>query len=293
MLRRYSPSSPSEARACLANRSLVFIGDSMARRLFFALRVALGESSEDDFAKMNRFRDGRHDIKDPATGLSVSFLWDPFLNETDWGSLKRHSLPIVSAGLWHLRHFDEAAQAAFERSVRSLLDGWWSRSPQASSPILIRLLSPVVWDKLSPERQKTLLPASLQKLNRFLRALSVPVLNAVFPPLVSEALHTVYASLPNPSAKTEDGLHYDYAVVSAEISIFLNGFCNGGHLLSSNQTSFKKMTACCHPGPVLSPKNHIFIIVLTLFALFCLGWRGLHQGTTSCAIMAVSRHLYL
>jgi hypothetical protein len=305
MLHPYT-ARPSDVRECLSlmssdNSSLFFVGDSIARRLFLATKVALGDALEADFEKTDEtLRDTRlrlwshgdlsHTTSD---GLTIAFRWDPFLNATSYQD--RRVFPIVSAGFWHLQHFGEdppTAFDAFQKAVNALLDQWnntLANGYEGSNPLLLRLVSPVVHAKLSPDRQENLNEQALKDYNQFIREFAASYSQKHYPvspsslPLVSEALHAVFTNHPDLAPKTEDGLHYDFSVTSKELNVLLNGICN--KKLFSQPKYKGKVTACCHSGPKLKTKNYSFLGFLILYAAFCLLWRYLNSGiyVLSCA----------
>lgn len=267
------------------NASLFFVGDSIARRLFLATKVALGDAQEADFEKMDGvLRDSQDEDISHTTldGVTIAFRWDPFLNTTSYRD--RRVFPVVSAGFWHSQHFGEDPATAFghfQQSVHALLNHW-DRSfsdSDATNPFLLRLVSPVVHAKLSPNRQETFREKNLEEYNRFIRdfsalhSLESHSSSSTSLPLASEALHAVFMNHPDLAPRTEDGFQYDYSVTSTELNVLLNGICN--EKLFNGLNSKRKVTACCHSGPKLKSKNYFFMGSLILYAVSCLIWRSL------------------
>src|SRR6267154_1319908 len=112
MLHSYQP---KDASACLSSRRVVFIGDSIARKLFFqfgqVLDPALPKGPPSDEQKHSD-----HALHSKA-GTQLEFYWDPYLNTsltrefinlpTKTGNAteilsRKPSLLILGSGLWYL-----------------------------------------------------------------------------------------------------------------------------------------------------------------------------------------------
>ena len=100
---------------CLQNRKLVFIGDSSTRQIFWTTGKKLGLHDEGR-EKHTTFSIG-------AKGVSIEFIWDPYLNATHRhreltaasiymdgvSTVGTTAALLIGGGLWHDHYLEEAS----------------------------------------------------------------------------------------------------------------------------------------------------------------------------------------
>ncbi|KAF5385507.1 hypothetical protein D9757_005356 [Collybiopsis confluens] len=230
MLYQYKPET---AETCLAGREVVFIGDSVTRRLFFQfahlLDPSLPTAPQNDGLKHadHRFR--------TTFGSQISFYWDPFLNST-------RTYAIIS------EESDTQNQSAFERpAILALGGGLWN----------LRYMEEIVPSKLSVERAESMHSSDIDAMNSDLYHRLYP--RAYTSTYLSVALPVVFNQMLDPS-QTQDGIHFADSVVGVQANILLNLHCN-----DKLPKRFPMEATCCRSYP--SPGLLQLLIILSLLGL--------------------------
>ena len=292
MLHTYKPKSVGQ---CLAGRSVVFIGDSITRVLFYgALRTMDPSVTPDGQAKHS-------DRTLNIGGIEWRYVWDPFLNSTTWSEIlsgnymsslppptgtskedlsikNRPALLVVGSGLWYL-------------GLPTGIDTWKMKIDhlfQISSPRMAHkqariadeiVLLPVeypAFEKLNQARKHKMHPNDVQQMNAY----SLQKLNSSpsSPIAIPTVMNLISQEAPS---ETEDGLHYSNKLTDIQARILFNLHCNDQLL-----KKFPLDKTCCFQYP---PPNWIQII----FLLFLLVWAPLglyiHQYPNS----SLAVHAYL
>ncbi|KAI0788670.1 Cas1p-domain-containing protein [Abortiporus biennis] len=231
---------PKDITSCLETRSVVFIGDSVTRQLFFQFAhmadSSLPTSPPDDEHKHVDY------TLESKNGLQISFYWDPFLTGDDTkryisgsagnGTLDRPSLLVIGSGLWYLRYAtDSGGLPAWESKMETILQGL--STYEVADRVVILPVEDVVPSKLSKDRAESMRASDIDAMNsdlyHRLRPLSANTEFSIFGPSKPNNrfidLPLVFNKMLEPS-QTEDGLHFSDALVKVQANVLLNLRCN-------------------------------------------------------------------
>lgn len=268
---------PTDCALCFDRREIVFIGDSITRKLFFQfatiLDPALPTAPSDDTLKHSD-----HSLS-ASLGARITFYWDPFLNSTRTQRIlaKRPADPlkvvrdptppallVLGGGLWNLRYSElSGGIPAWEANMENILESI-SRNPSSMPDRTVILpVEEVVPSKLSRDRVVTMQSFDIDAMNSDL-------FHRVSPPS-GDYLH-LFASPPPPlpvsfplvfnqmldASQTDDGLHFSDSVVKAQANILLNLRCN-----DQLPKTFPMNKTCCrsYPRPTLLQLLVLFVMI--------------------------------
>lgn len=272
-----------DASTCLASRQVVFIGDSVTRKLFFqfgqVIDNTLPKAPTDDQQKHSD-----HSLRSKA-GTRLEFYWDPYLNTTHTqnllnppkdtvgggtgntteGSLfNKPSLLVIGSGLWYLRYPDSGGLSAWEAKIESTVDAL-TRGPKPADEVVLLPVEEVVPAKLSRERASSMQLPDIDAMNSDL-------FHRIHPPqsdssrLFSAQPLSLPISMPLvfnkmlDSTETEDGLHFSDKLVKIQANILLNLRCNDGL-----PKIFPLDKTCCRAYPRPSSLQIIILAVAILW----------------------------
>ncbi|KAI7936645.1 hypothetical protein MJO28_015544 [Puccinia striiformis f. sp. tritici] len=295
MLHTYKPKTVGQ---CLAGRSVVFIGDSITRVLFYgALRTMDPSITPDGQAKHS-------DRTLKIGGIEWRYVWDPFLNSTTWSEIlsahymsslpsptstskedlatkNRPALLVVGSGLWFL-------------GLPSGIDSWKQKIDhlvQLTSPSLTTrkshsriadeiVLLPVeypAFDKLNQARKQKMHPNEVKEMNAY--TLQTVDSNPSSPITIPTVMNLISQQAPS---ETEDGLHYSNKLSDIQARILFNLHCNDQVI-----KKFPLDKTCCFRYPT---PNWIQIILL----LFLLIWAplGIYINHYPNSPLAVHSYLF-
>jgi len=280
--------SRDDFRDCLAQRRVLFIGDSVTRQLFFAAAKRLDFAKADEkFLEVFVSDNPQHDVTLDVEDVSLEFIWDPWLNSTrlreelthfrpatSWPAIHGHDddpaalVVLGSPGLWAARNGGDAYFNLFRRSVDAVRP-YLSRpvTPHGRADVAYRdldnhiLLAPVQvpwFAKLSSRRAETLSPPRIQRMNDFLDNLPA-----------AERSHVVgtFNKMTRdiePRTFVDTGLHVTEGVAERWIDVVLNVRCNSA--LVSNGWANKR--TCCVRSPRLVRGQVILVCLSLVPALF-------------------------
>lgn len=180
-MRKYSSNDVS---TCLANRRVLFIGDSTIRQVFWSVAKALDPGANPSLA-------GKHvDITVEKSDVTLEFIWDPWLNSsrlhTELSSYNGENaqnevgnipaLMLMGCGLWYARHENLNGLKMWKDNIDDVVQhmGVGRRTTDMTGSDLL-LLSPVTvpaWAKLSGNRKATITPQKILAMNQYLQQLS-------------------------------------------------------------------------------------------------------------------------
>ncbi|TFK57032.1 Cas1p-domain-containing protein [Heliocybe sulcata] len=272
---------PKDASSCLSGRDVLFIGDSVTRKLFFQtahlVDGALPTSPPDDEQKH-----ADHTLV-AKSGTRLSFYWDPFLNSTrvtdilvsGLGSgasnrLSPHSKPallVLGSGLWYLRYSESSGGLpAWESNMEKVLNSISFAPSLVADEIVMLPVEEVVPAKLTRERAATMRMADIDAMNSDLyHRINPPSSDTVrlfYPnrPPMPVSYPAVFNLMLDPS-RTDDGLHFSDDVVKIQANILLNSRCN-----DALPKKFPFDKTCCRRYPWPS-----FVYLAFLAFIFFLG----------------------
>lgn len=231
-----------DASTCLASRQVVFIGDSVTRKLYFqfaqVIDSTLPKAPLDDDHKHSD-----HSLRSKA-GTQLEFYWDPYMNTSttrefiDPQSSARNStegrkptLLVLGSGLWYLRYPESGGLSAWEANIEATLKNITRADSKPADEIVLLPVEEVVPSKLSPERASSMQSSDIDAMNSdlFHRIHPPPSdTSRVFyisKPTAPISLPLVFNQMLDPS-QTEDGLHFSDNIVKAQANILLNLRCN-------------------------------------------------------------------
>lgn len=273
MLRTYKAKDLS---ACFNARPIVFIGDSVARKLFFVFANILDETlplGPPDNAQ----RHADHVLR-AKDGTQLSFFWDPFWNSTHVSTLAspakvadestKAALLVLGSGLWYLRYSDTSGGLpAWEAKMEAVLNSLAVNGHQHADEIVILPVQEPVPSKLSKARADTIHYADVDAMNSDLLHRVLTLARNGTPP----AHVPTSFNLMLDESQTEDGLHYSDVVNRAQANLLLNHRCN-----RQLPQKFPFDSTCCKPYPYLQLLNSLLLAGVILCGPVL--W-FLHRGT--------------
>ena len=278
----------SDITGCLGARRIVFIGDSRARDLYWALNKRLNyqaATEQEVLAQKHQSQTFGH------ADMVVDFIWDPYLNSTalheqlaayqnSWEptgeSFKVTGGPailLVGGGLWHMRHLGDAFLTEYKASIEEVIryespgssPRWNSlfssrrwKTEHSNDLMAIAPVQDVSYDSLSPSAKEGLTSDKVNELNDYLLTVSS-----------SNQASVVFSFQSMTSASNlafqEDGIHINEKIINREIDILLNLRCNA-RLLRSKM--YPKDKTCCG---TYAPPNWVqtVLMILSLAILLC------------------------
>ena len=258
-----------DASACFRSKELIFIGDSVTRKLFFQV-VQVLDRSLPSVPPSDAGKHANHRFH-TTSGTDLTFTWDPFLNSSytqsvllksrDNDSTTSPAMLVLGSGLWYLRYSNSSAWAnRIEHIFHSLVT-----NPKPADEVVILPVEHIVSSKLTPERALTLRPPDIDAMNSELYHRINPPSDD-FKYSFTSALRSVTASLPLvfnqmvDESLTEDGLHYSDAVIRAQANILLNLQCN-----NKLPKTFPFNKTCCnrYPWPSVLHLTVLGLVVLS------------------------------
>ncbi|KAI1096525.1 Cas1p-domain-containing protein [Rostrohypoxylon terebratum] len=260
----------SSVRACLADRNVVFVGDSTIRQVFRAAvqrfkpeRVKIANGNSSNTGRQHR------DLSFEAGGVKFDFIWDPWLNSSKLEKVLSnfHSLPMPpkefttrkeedaspalillgAPGLWAARYGRDDFLDIFKRRIDHITpyisDRFdenmpWMLNFDAGDIANHILLAPVQipeYEQLSPSRRRIITAIRIGEMNDYLSQLSQDQSSHI--PWVYNKL-----SVGSGNDSSVDGLHVSDSVAAHKLDIAINAHCN---TISRRSSSFKG--TCCVP----------------------------------------------
>lgn len=251
----------ADTQNCLQTRHLVFLGDSTAREVFWAMARKLNDTRVRELSTIV----GKHqDITFRSGMVSLKFLWDPFLNATnfiDQINSPERSLAgddtntlIVAAGLWHIKHLQAFSFSSFSESLLQLLSYTSSLSTETI------LLPTSISAKLQAVNGsgQTFHPARISELNGAMDNLHHDSSRHLY---VNSFLN---AKKDGPWIYQEDGLHLVDHVSTLQADILLSYICRNPDQVSPLG---HRHSQCCIPPPSPSTAQRILLFVAIIFVV--------------------------
>jgi hypothetical protein len=260
---------------CLRQRRIVLIGDSTTRQIFWAVAKKMDqEKAEEEITEMLDMDEKHRDLEFRSAGVTVQFIWDPFLNSTGLDRELKKFRPdpeldssdadesaglilLGAPGLWYARHGQLNFHKDFRDSIEKVIPymdhaNEGNAMLQVSRPFPSRKYSPnflllapvqVPWyTALSPSRAETITPEKIDQMNDYLQQVSAHSSADV---VWSYSLMTHAGR----SQYEESGLHVVDNVAHRKADVLLNLRCNA----DSASKGYPFNRTCCsnykEPGP--------------------------------------------
>lgn len=286
MLANYGPKQFS---SCLSGRTLIFTGDSIVRRIFLQALNVLDPGY--DTTKLDGMGEKHRDHSIVAGGIELQYIFDPYLNSSRTIDIlerrdktqknkdgSKPALFVLGSGLWELRRLEgDKVTKVYIEAIERIISATSATStknknrPQIADEIILIPVEHTVHSKLDSDRVKTMRNEGISKLNAELRKRIPPYQSSTISDL--SVLYALNKLIDTPLAvhHTEDGLHYDKAVVGTQLNLILNLRCND---VMPKKFPFDKTCCMQYPAP-----NWVQIIII----LFALIWAplGTHYYTSS------------
>lgn len=262
----------------------------MTRKLFFQVAQVLDRSlpsvPPNDAGKHadHRFH--------TASGIDLTFAWDPFLNTSYTQSVllksrdndTSKSLPspamlVLGSGLWYLRYSNSSGGVrSWESRIEHIFYSL-ATNPKPADEVVILPVEHIVSSKLTTERALTMHPSDIDAMNSDLY-------HRINPP--SDHFKSSFSNPPRPIAVslplvfnqmvdeslTEDGLHYSDAVIKIQANILLNLQCN-----DKLPKAFPFNKTCCNRYPWPSAL-HLLVLGFTVLSGPWLVYKAIVSGET-------------
>ncbi|TVY22590.1 putative O-acetyltransferase [Lachnellula hyalina] len=284
---------------CFHKRRLVFVGDSTTRQIFCAVAKKMDqERAEEEISGLLDSNAKHTDLEFVSGGVSVQFIWDPWLNSTGLDQeLKKYRAEPLDAtideedesaglillgapGLWYARHSQENYFRDFRDTIDAIIPYMDHASgeeamvpksrpfPSRSQSPNFLLLAPIQvpwYPALSPSREVTITPEKIDQMNDYLQQVSQHSSADV---VWSYSLMSWAGS----GAYEESGLHIVNNVAHRKADILLNLRCNSD--AASKGYPFNR--TCCsnytHPSVI-----QWIVLVLGLLLLPTLTYMRRHH----------------
>jgi hypothetical protein len=266
-----------DIQECFHQRRLVFVGDSTVRQIYWAVTKKMDlERAQEEFSIMLDHDEKHKDLEFTSGGVSVEFIWDPWLNssglehelrkfranpslDVDGGLDNSAGLLLVGApGLWYARHGQENYAKNFRDAIDKVIP-FMDHEPEteskkhASAPLPtgkltpnLLLLAPIQvprYQSLSPSREATITPDKIDQMNDYLQQVSA---NSNADIVWSYSLMTWNTR----GVYEESGLHVVDNVAHRKADVLLNLRCNADAV----NTGYPFDRTCCqnykHPGGI-------------------------------------------
>ncbi|RDL39292.1 uncharacterized protein BP5553_03632 [Venustampulla echinocandica] len=270
-----------DIQECLQNQRLVFAGDSTTRQIFWAVAKKLDKGrAEREISDMFTRDQMDVDLEFSSAGVTVQYIWDPYLNSTRLGEELNHfkahpsstevagvdpgqsaaSILLGPPGLWYARHGQENFLKDFRDSVEAVIPYMdHTQGEKTTSPAPVRRQSPNLllftpvqepwYQNLSPSREATITPEKIDQMNDYLQQVSAHSKADV---IWSYSLMTWAGR----GTYEESGLHVIDSVALRKADILLNSRCNADAALRGSQL---KGTCCMNYARTTLPQGLILV----------------------------------
>lgn len=298
---------PADTTKCLSNRRVVFIGDSVTRKLFFQFANIL----DDTLPLAPPADDQKHSDHSllSGSGTKIDFFWDPFLNsshvkstisgtiETGGRLTERPAVLFFGSGLWYLRYADTSGGLPeWLARIESTLEKVANTTHPVADEIFVAPIEEVIPSKLSRERATTIHPSDIDLMNSDLyhRISLASQISAGL--LGTSARNSSHVSLPLvfnrmlDADETEDGLHFSDTIVRAQANVLLNHRCND--VLPKH---FPMDKTCCrrYPWPSFLQTSILFAVIAWAPVTWYLSrWPGMLSISAAVSLLLTAEHRY-
>ncbi|XP_050797660.1 N-acetylneuraminate 9-O-acetyltransferase isoform X1 [Gopherus flavomarginatus] len=271
----------SEAKSCLLDKHIAFIGDSRIRQLFYSFVKLINPQVKEEGNKHGNILS-----EDKSASIKVDFLWYPEVNGSmkqrikSWteGSIAKPHVIVAGAATWSIKIHNGSNEALTQYKINITSIAPLLEKLAESSDVYWVLQDPVYEDMLSDSRKMI----TNEKIDAYNEA-AISILNSssrnskakvkVFSVSKLIAQETIMQS--------SDGLHLPESSRETSAMILMNVYCN--KILKPIDGS------CCQPQP---PLTLIQKLAFCFFALSIIGYliltfiyRNNHRKNKPCTDM--------
>ncbi|XP_034616352.1 N-acetylneuraminate 9-O-acetyltransferase isoform X2 [Trachemys scripta elegans] len=271
----------SEAKNCLLDKYIAFIGDSRIRQLFYSFVKLINPQVKEEGNKHGNIL-----FEDKSASIKVDFLWYPEVNGSmkqrikSWteGSIAKPHVIVAGAATWSIKIHNGSNEALTQYKINITSIAPLLEKLAESSDVYWVLQDPVYEDMLSDSRKMI----TNEKIDAYNEA-AISILNSssrnskakvkVFSVSKLIAQETIMQS--------SDGLHLPESSRETSAMILMNVYCN--KILKPIDGS------CCQPQP---PLTLIQKLAFCFFALSIIGYlilsfiyRNNHRKNKPCTDM--------
>lgn len=272
----------SDIAQCMPpNTQILFLGDSTARKAFWAMANLLDSGIRDDSNVHTNIHFDRHNI-------SIHMLWDPYLNSSDsFGSVQKIAntseragkaqILYVTTGLWHAMFEPrDRVMEGYKQSVDSIVSVLRNQLPGAFRTVYFGPTQLPQFELLDRTRNTKITRQYIDEMHAYTDNIFGYNSNEPGTRRGNEGiLYThenriaaYYAPVFNRYGPGHDsvydgvGIHYRQPVTSVQAQTFLNHHCNK---LIMNPETFPHSATCCMPYS--QPTSAHLIMAILVVAL--------------------------
>uniref|UniRef100_U3J2W4 CAS1 domain containing 1 n=1 Tax=Anas platyrhynchos platyrhynchos TaxID=8840 RepID=U3J2W4_ANAPP len=268
----------SEAKNCLVDKHIVFLGDSRIRQLFYSFIKIINPQVKEEGNKH-----GNIPFEDKSASIKVDFLWYPEVNGSmrqrikSWteGSVAKPHIIVAGAATWSIKIHNGSNEALTQYKINITAIAPLLEKLAKSSDVYWVLQDPVYEDMLSESRKMI----TNEKIDAYNEA-AVRILNSssrnskakvkVFSVSKLIAQETIM--------KSSDGLHLPESSRDTNAMILMNVYCN--KIMKPIDGS------CCQPQPPLTLIQKLAFCFFTLsiigYLIISLIHRNNYRKNKSC-----------
>ncbi|XP_043921904.1 N-acetylneuraminate 9-O-acetyltransferase [Protopterus annectens] len=241
MMHRYKS---SEAKTCLKDKHVAFIGDSRIRQLFYSFLKVINPHVKEEGKKHENIL-----VEDGSASLKVEFLWHPEVNNSMKQSLKswtedstsKPDIILLGAALWSIKihNGSNEALAQYKANITGIVP---LLEKLAETSDVYWILQDPVYEDLLDESRKMITNQNVEAYNSaVVSILNSNLRNAKAKVKILSASRTV---AEESVAESVDGLHLPESTRDITAMILINSYCN--KIVKPIDGS------CCLPHPYLT-----------------------------------------
>ncbi|KAM4687283.1 N-acetylneuraminate (7)9-O-acetyltransferase [Discoglossus pictus] len=263
----------SEAKSCLADQRITFVGDSRIRQLFYAFVKILNPQIKEEGNKHANIP-----FEDKSAAVRVDFLWHPEVNSSMkqcFQSLSEHVTPkpqmiIAGAATWSIKMNNGSSESLAQYKV-NMTDMAPVLEKMANNNYVYWILQEPVYEQLLSDNRRMITNDRIDAYNE----VAAGILNGSNRNLKSKIKIFGVSRLISEEAMSEslDGLHFPESSRDISAMILMNAYCN--KIIKPVDGS------CCQPVPPLTIIQKLaacfFIASIVVYASLAVIQRNKHR----------------
>ncbi|RHZ83028.1 hypothetical protein Glove_100g18 [Diversispora epigaea] len=251
-----------DIQTCLSKRRVLFIGDSLIRKLFYTLAKKINPN-------VKTINDAHSNLHFPMNeNITLDFIWDPYLNSTETDNILfgrqsysnsiKPSILLLGTGLWYLRYPDSGGYDSWQEKIDTIIE-----LENISDSMFLSPVENLIYEKLSQVRANTMHREDIDMMNDYLAFKSQEILESRNDFRIQDnfnipfVFNKILEGIPN---ATEDGLHFNDELLNVHMDILLNFRCNN---IIPKKIPFRN--TCCFKYP---EGNWVQILIITFFVIY-------------------------